>query len=1004
MPPAQIKQIKTIFVEVSEMAAAQRSAYLDQACAGNAALRAEVEALLAAADKAGEFLASPTHDSSAVADQAPNHPGREAPGAIIGPYKLLELIGEGGFGSVFMAEQEQPIRRKVALKIIKLGMDTRQVIARFEAERQALAMMDHPNIARVFDAGATQTGRPYFVMELVRGVPITEYCDDQKLTTHQRVELFIQVCQAIQHAHQKGVIHRDIKPNNVLVTMHDDKPVPKIIDFGIAKATTQRLTEKTLITEFRQFVGTPAYMSPEQAQMNELDIDTRSDIYSLGVLLYELLTGATPFDQKQLRAAAYEEIRRIIREVDPPKPSDRISTLGDALPAIAAQRGTAPSKLAPGMRGDLDWIVMKCLEKDRTRRYETANALARDGQRYLSDEVVDASPPSATYRLRRFIRQYRRALSITAVVALLLTVTTVLSIREALRARRAEVAAVTAEGVANTEAAKSRQVANFLETVLQGVGPVVAMGRDTTVLREILERTRQRLDTELLDQPAVRAELYSTIAVTYFAMGDSIDDITLERKALALRRSVFKGDNPEVALSLTRLANALQETDEAVVLAKEALGIKQRLSPGDSREIAEAMTGVGQNLRQVNQYSQAEQYLRQALDMRRRLGDGSDGPGLADAGRLHQPSEAILPDPPNAAYARNLHELGMAVWYQGRRAEGLQLTRQCVDMQRKFLPPYHRSFIYSLRDLAFELQSEGDLSEAGAAAHESFAIANRVLSENAHTRLDSMGLLVGIDSDFGNFTQAEDLARQRFKTTQAFLATADPKLAQIYWDAEPATSLAKVLFNEQKYKEAEALYQQGLDMNRRTSPPDKEAIAWNLSGLGNLLSAEGKYDRAESSLREGLDLARTIPVHGDYEVAWCMTCLANSLSDQGKYSEADELYRGALQVFRASIPSGNPGREWASTCFANSLLKEKDFTGSESFFREALVNERANEQGQTLQTRLTAQGLANLLTATGRIAEAAALRNEFSLSAPATQPATTPLLSAVPLPAFNHCN
>ncbi|MGD0390187.1 MAG: serine/threonine-protein kinase, partial [Tepidisphaeraceae bacterium] len=291
MPKQGLERIKAIFAEAVEKTGAERRAFVRQACGDDAELLAEVEAFLSASEGAGNFLASPTAGPSFTMGRAPEHTFREGPGSVIGQYKLLQLIGEGGFGSVFMAEQERPVRRKVALKIIKLGMDTKQVIARFEAERQALAIMDHPNIAKVLDAGATESGRPYFVMELVRGVPITEYCDSQKLTTRQRAELFIQVCQAVQHAHQKGVIHRDIKPNNVLVTMHDDKAVPKVIDFGIAKATGQNLTEKTLFTEFRQFVGTPAYMSPEQAQMNELDVDTRSDIYSLGVLLYELLTG-----------------------------------------------------------------------------------------------------------------------------------------------------------------------------------------------------------------------------------------------------------------------------------------------------------------------------------------------------------------------------------------------------------------------------------------------------------------------------------------------------------------------------------------------------------------------------------------------------------------------------------------------------------------------------------------------------------------------------------------
>src|SRR5438876_2116458 len=333
----------------------------------------------------------------------------EGPGTVIDHYKLLEKIGEGGFGAVYVAEQREPLKRRVALKIIKLGMDTRQVIARFEAERQALALMDHPNIAKVFDAGATETGRPYFVMELVRGIKITDYCDQNHLSTEDRLKLFTRVCHAIQHAHQKGIIHRDIKPSNILVTISEPGApgCPKVIDFGIAKATSgQRLTDKTVFTAFEQFIGTPAYMSPEQAMMTSLDIDTRTDIYALGVLLYELLTGQTPFDAKDLMAAGLDEMRRTIREVEPVKPSTRLSTMLAAdLTIVAQHRQAEPSRLSILVQGDLDWIVMKSLEKDRARRYETANGLARDVERFLADEPVAACPPSNLYRLQKLVRR-----------------------------------------------------------------------------------------------------------------------------------------------------------------------------------------------------------------------------------------------------------------------------------------------------------------------------------------------------------------------------------------------------------------------------------------------------------------------------------------------------------------------------------------------------------------------------------------------------------------------
>ena len=541
----------------------------------------------------------------------------EDAGSIVGHYKLLQRLGEGGMGVVYIAEQEKPVRRMVALKIIKPGMDSQQVIARFEAERQALAMMDHHNIAKVLDAGTTETGRPYFAMELVKGVPITEYCDKSKLTPRERLEMFIPVCQAIQHAHQKGIIHRDIKPSNVLVTLYDGKPVPKVIDFGIAKATQQKLTERTMFTGIGQILGTIEYMSPEQAEMNQLDIDTRSDVYSLGVMLYELLTGSTPITKDKLRGVGLEEMLRTIRETEPPKPSTRLSDSGEALPTISDVRKTEPTKLSKFVRGDLDWIVMKALEKDRTRRYETANGLATDVQRFLSDEAVEACPPSARYKLRKLARRNKAALVTGVVIAGILFASTIVSSSLAVWAVRAEklasanaVKAQTAlkaeeqqrklaqanEAKATSEAIKSNEVAAFLKDMLKGVGPSVALGRDTTMLKEILDDTAERMSADLADQPEILAELHATVGSVYADLLQHQESEGQYRESLRLYRQLHGRSHAKVADMLHAIGRSLldqAEYDRAAEPLKAALDVRRSLFGKGHAEVAASLHTLG---------------------------------------------------------------------------------------------------------------------------------------------------------------------------------------------------------------------------------------------------------------------------------------------------------------------------------------------------------------------------------------------------------------------------
>jgi non-specific serine/threonine protein kinase/serine/threonine-protein kinase len=561
-----------------------------------------VQELLAAYESSDGFLDRPP--PNATVDE---QPVTERPGTVIGPYKLKEQIGEGGMGLVFVAEQQEPVRRKIALKIIKPGMDSKQVIARFEAERQALALMDHQNIAKVFDAGTTESGRPYFVMELVHGVPITEYCDTNKLTPRQRLELFVPVCQAIQHAHQKGIIHRDIKPSNILVTMYDDKPVPKVIDFGVAKAIEQRLTEMSVYTQFGTLVGTLEYMSPEQAEMNAFGVDTRSDIYALGVLLYELLTGTTPLERLRLREAAFNEIVRLIKEEEPQKPSVRLSTSG-ALAKVAAARKTDPAKLSNLVRGDLDWIVMKCLEKDRSRRYETAGTLARDIERHLHDEPVEARQPSVLYRLRKFVRRNRVAVflisfvAITAVAVLFNHFLGLLEVRrerdralaaeaQARAAAEAEKTAKEAEILQRQQAQENERRARAVLAFFQDKVLAAARGKDygglggDVTLLQAMAAAEPGMAAAFADQPLVEASIRRVMGRIYVFGGQSALAIQNHERARALLLSNLGRGHPDTLHSTTQLIEALSwsgKSERAIALLEETIPLlKANSGPAD---------------------------------------------------------------------------------------------------------------------------------------------------------------------------------------------------------------------------------------------------------------------------------------------------------------------------------------------------------------------------------------------------------------------------------------
>jgi serine/threonine protein kinase/Tfp pilus assembly protein PilF len=860
MEEAPSTKAMEIFSDAVTSDPAGRAAFLESACAGDEKLRAEVESLLATQQRMGEFLNLPTMEIEEDGDPAEaarlDAEAIERGDCAVGRYQIDERMGEGGFGVVYRARQTHPIRREVALKILKLGMDTRQVIARFESERQALAMMDHPNIAKVFDAGATDSGRPYFVMELVHGVPITEYCDKNGLSPRQRLELFVQVCRAVQHAHTKGVIHRDIKPSNVLVTLHEGAAVPKVIDFGVAKAVGQQaLTDRTLLTNVAQLVGTPLYMSPEQAEMTGVDVDTRSDVYSLGVLLYELLTGTTPVDKERFRQAAFDEVRRIIREEEPPPPSTRLSSMGEKLTMVSGQRQADPKRLPRMVRGELDWIVMKALEKDRNQRYETANAFARDVERFLHDEAVLARPQSGVYRFRKLVRRHKLKFAAAAAIAASLLLATgfstwmflqergahrraVLAEHEQERLRtRAETAhanesrlrqhAEAQERTARAEAAKREQVAEFMKEMLRGAAPFVAQGRDTTILREIVDKTAQRVGSDLQAQPDVEAELRVILGEVYRDLGEFKKAEEMLRRALKLKREHFGGQHGEVAIALNSLAAVLlsqRRLDEAESLHREALAIRRNFYGPNHPLVAETLDNLGLVLHREWKNDEAEPLYREALAIRRQA-FGNEDP----------------------AVALSLTNLATLLRVEGRLDESETLHREALAIRRNVLSNEHPDVAISINGLGNLLRDQGRLKEAEEMHREALAIRRKIYPEGHPYIIQSLG------------------------------------------------HLAQGLFWQDKSAEAEACLDEGIamDIKRKGRPPgagpadDAKIVSSSKANTFVVFAREanrqGKVEIEERAARRAIELQ---PENGNAHYH-----LGHALEEKGRLDEAIAEYR-----------------------------------------------------------------------------------------------------------------
>jgi serine/threonine protein kinase/tetratricopeptide (TPR) repeat protein len=714
-------KLREVFAKAVELPVEQRSQFLDEACGAAADLRDQVESLLSALERAGsDFMAYPTVGPDPTLGAAVSGQVCEGPGSQIGRFKLLQQIGEGGFGCVFMAEQASPVRRNVALKIIKPGMDTKQVIARFEAERQALAMMDHPNIAKVFDAGTTDSGRPYFVMELVKGVPTTEYCDVNKLGTRQRLDLFVQICSAVQHAHQKGIIHRDIKPSNVLVTMHDDKAVPKVIDFGIAKATQSRLTERTLFTEFHQMMGTPAYLSPEQAQMSGLDVDTRSDIYSLGVLLYELLTGSTPFDRNELMNAGYAEIQRIIREVEPPRPSTRLSTLAhERLTAVADQRRCDPRRLHQMLRGDLDWIMMKCMEKDRTRRYETASSLAIDIQHYLSNETIIARPPSAAYRFRKLVRRNTLAFVAASLVGASLLMAVLVSTWQALRVARASRRVESALSDSEKARTQAQAVSKYLLQMIQSIDPY-GDGPNLKAI-DVLDRAAADLDRSFDGMPTTRAALLDALGQAYAGLGSTTKALELLQSAKKIDLATLGADHPDtlgIDLDIVQVYRIDRRLVEEVPLLEEMLKLSEAKFGPDGVITLWTMEDLGD----------AYHYAGRSEDAVRTLEDA-----------LKRCQANLKADDPLTMATTN--NLALAYEGSGRIGDAVALLERTLTLMKIKYGPTHRETLNTSTNLATAYRIAGRARDAVPMLEETLALRQAKFGSEHQDTLSTMDAL-----------------------------------------------------------------------------------------------------------------------------------------------------------------------------------------------------------------------------------------------------------------------